>query len=287
MSVSFSDIDAMLATRPKAADVPACAYGHVLNSLTDQGIELPETTLKALYALARIRQSPWPQIIHPRLAVFASAYADGAQATRAHMAELSKGTHAVARLCARANADLRVYELDADDNNTGMVLSEIEAAHALSYGLMTVEEKIDYLMVGSISAGHEAVLEQWMAVLDSDSQAHPLQTLCDVGGRHDLFALLGAVMAARMAGIPVGCGPALKEILDAVWPRFVGDEPHAVIPTTQTIHAQWVDADTIDALMTVLTLQNVAALVVMPSSANTVLPSAASSVNRVSAEQAA
>src|SRR5690606_34534758 len=115
MSVSFSDIDAMLATRPSAADVPACAYGHALKSLNDQGVDLPEQTLQALYGLARMRQAPWPRIVHPRLTLFASAYADHAADTRNMMADVSGGKHAVSRLCARANADLRVYELDVSD----------------------------------------------------------------------------------------------------------------------------------------------------------------------------
>lgn len=162
-----------------------------------------------------------------------------ADVTKQMVLNFTGGGAAVNQLAKNADADLRVYEMALDtptkDFTREPALTEREAAGAMAYGMMCVEPGIDLLALGEMGianttsaaamaaalfggsgtdwAGpgtgvHGAQLGRKAEVIDQGLQRHaaalgdPLQILQCLGG-HELAAIAGAVMAARMARVPV------------------------------------------------------------------------------------
>ncbi|MCC7274358.1 MAG: nicotinate-nucleotide--dimethylbenzimidazole phosphoribosyltransferase [Alphaproteobacteria bacterium] len=149
------------------------------------------------------------------------------------------GGAAVNQLCTTVDADLRVYELDLDhptaDMTEGPAMTEEACARAMAYGMMAVEPGIDLLAVGEMGianttaaaalslalfggaaadwvgpgtgvagtalAAKKAAVERAVAV-NRAAMADPFAVLRCVGG-FELAAIVGAVMAARLARTPV------------------------------------------------------------------------------------
>lgn len=149
------------------------------------------------------------------------------------------GGAAVNQLCRAVDADLRVYEMALDepteDFTKAAAMSEEECATAIAYGMMAVEPGIDLLAIGEMgianttsaaalatalyggggarwvgfgtgvdSAGLQrkiAVVEQGVA-LHKPAAKDGFDLLRRLGGR-ELAAMVGAIMAARMARVPV------------------------------------------------------------------------------------
>jgi nicotinate-nucleotide--dimethylbenzimidazole phosphoribosyltransferase len=149
------------------------------------------------------------------------------------------GGAAVNQLCRAADADLRVYEMALDeptaDFTRAPAMSEEECAMALAYGMMAVEPGIDLLALGEMGIANTtaaaalaaalyggtaaewvgpgtgvagSALERKIAVVEQGLARHKpaakdgLDLLRRLGGR-ELAALVGAIMAARMAHVPV------------------------------------------------------------------------------------
>jgi nicotinate-nucleotide--dimethylbenzimidazole phosphoribosyltransferase len=149
------------------------------------------------------------------------------------------GGAAVNQLCRAVDADLRVYEMALDeptaDFTQAPAMSEEECAMALAYGMMAVEPGIDLLAIGEMgianttsAAALAAALygggaAQWVgpgtgvdgagiarkiAVVEQGLARHKsavkdgFDLLRRLGGR-ELAAMVGAIMAARMARVPV------------------------------------------------------------------------------------
>jgi len=149
------------------------------------------------------------------------------------------GGAAVNQLCKQADADLRVYEMALDqptrDFTIAPAMSEEECARAIAYGMMAVEPGVDLLCVGEMGIANTTsasalclalfggTAEDWTgpgtgvagAALTSKikvvaegvakhkaSLSDPLEILRHLGG-HELAAIAGAVLAARMARVPV------------------------------------------------------------------------------------
>jgi nicotinate-nucleotide--dimethylbenzimidazole phosphoribosyltransferase len=162
-----------------------------------------------------------------------------ADVTKQMVLNFTSGGAAVNQLAKNADADLRVYEMALDnptqDFTQAPALSEAQAAGAMAYGMMCVEPGIDLLALGEMGianttsasamaaalfggrgadwAGpgtgvHGPQLNRKAEVIDLGLQRHkstfhdPLQILQCLGG-HELAAITGAVMAARMARVPV------------------------------------------------------------------------------------
>jgi nicotinate-nucleotide--dimethylbenzimidazole phosphoribosyltransferase len=151
-----------------------------------------------------------PRLDRLRIALFAAAHGStladdpGALAeTRARMAALVERRDPLADAAERLDADLRLYDLALDrpsaDRRRGPALSEGEAARALAYGMMAVEDGLDLVLLGAVSAGADEAAAALSRALDGG--ADPLAALAREGGA-DIAALLGAVIAARMAGTP-------------------------------------------------------------------------------------
>jgi nicotinate-nucleotide--dimethylbenzimidazole phosphoribosyltransferase len=149
------------------------------------------------------------------------------------------GGAAVNQLCKMVDADLRVYEMALErptkDFTQAPAMTEEECARAMAYGMMAVEPGIDVLCLGEMGIanttsaaalclalfGGEAVdwtgpgtgvagaaLTNKINVVAEGVARHkaalsdPLQILRHLGG-HELAAIAGAILAARLARIPV------------------------------------------------------------------------------------
>ena len=162
------------------------------------------------------------------------------QAVTAQMvANFQSGGAAINQLCTISDAELRVYEMGLDrptaDFTVEAAMSEGDCARAMAYGMMAVEDGVDVLCLGEMGIGNTtsaAALscalfggapEDWVgsgtgvdaagvalkaAVVAKAIALHgsefedPLEALRRVGGL-ELAAIGGAVLAARMARVPV------------------------------------------------------------------------------------
>ena len=149
------------------------------------------------------------------------------------------GGAAVNQLCALMDAELNVYEM-ALDQPTGDILSEPamseeECARSLSYGMMAVEDGLDVVCLGEMGiANTTSAAALCLALFGGTAQdwtgpgtgvagsqldlkttvvgdavklhapflVNPLEILRHLGG-HELAAIVGAIIAARMARVPV------------------------------------------------------------------------------------
>lgn len=174
---------------------------------------------------------------HGVAALGVSAYP--AEVTRQMVLNFQAGGAAVNQLCKNADADLRVYEMCLDqptrDFTAEPALTEEETARAMSYGMMCVEPGIDLLCLGEMGIANttsasalaaalfggsardwagpgtgvqgsqfsrkQEVIDQGLA-RHRDQLADPFRALQCLGG-HEFAAIAGAVMAARMARVPV------------------------------------------------------------------------------------
>jgi nicotinate-nucleotide--dimethylbenzimidazole phosphoribosyltransferase len=149
------------------------------------------------------------------------------------------GGAAINQLCLKIDADLRVYEMDLDrptaDFTQGPAMDEEECAHAVAYGMMAVEPGLDLLCLGEMGIANTTsgaalahalfggTAADWVGPgtgvageglkrkIDAvaagiarhrGAQGDPLATLAALGGR-ELAAIVGAVLAARLARLPV------------------------------------------------------------------------------------
>ena len=162
-----------------------------------------------------------------------------AEVTAQMVQNFVNGGAAVNQLCRSVDADLRVYELALEaptaDFTEGAAMGDEECARAMAYGMMAVEPGNDVLALGEMGIGNTtsaatlaALLfgggaEEWVgpgtgvagetlarkkaAVEDALARHRPETTdpfdaLRRVGGL-ELAAIAGAVMAARLARVPV------------------------------------------------------------------------------------
>jgi nicotinate-nucleotide--dimethylbenzimidazole phosphoribosyltransferase len=161
------------------------------------------------------------------------------EVTQQMVLNFQTGGAAINQLCKNADADLRVYEMSLDqptqDFTQGPALSEEEAARAMAYGMMCVEPGIDLLCVGEMGIANTtsasaiaaalfggsgtdwagpgtgvqgAQLTRKAQVIDEGLALHRskfadgFEIMRCLGG-HELAAIAGAVVAARMARVPV------------------------------------------------------------------------------------
>jgi nicotinate-nucleotide--dimethylbenzimidazole phosphoribosyltransferase len=162
-----------------------------------------------------------------------------AEVTQLMVATFIGGGGAINQLAELAGADLRIYELALDqptaDFTEGPAMEEEDCARALAYGMMSVEEGFDVMALGEMGIANttaaaalchglfggtaadwvgrgtgvdDAGLERKRAAVEQARAANrpalddPLETLRCLGGL-ELAAIAGAVLACRMARIPV------------------------------------------------------------------------------------
>jgi nicotinate-nucleotide--dimethylbenzimidazole phosphoribosyltransferase len=142
-----------------------------------------------------------PRLDHPRLVAFAGAHpgADVAGA-KAAMTQLLAGQGPLAEAAAALDADLQLFDMgvaNADPaRSPGAPLSEAAAANAVAYGMTAVGDGLDAIAVIGLSAGGQALRDA--AAAGSDD---PLAAAARLGAP-DLAAMMGALIAARMARTP-------------------------------------------------------------------------------------
>ncbi len=162
-----------------------------------------------------------------------------AEVTKQMVRNFIDGGAAVNQLCVLVDADLRVYELALDepthDFTERPAMEEEDCARAIAYGMIAVEEGIDLLCLGEMGIGNttsaaalchalfggaaadwagrgtgidDARLIHKTALIETAVAKHrlamtdPLEILRYLGG-FELAAILGAIMAARLARTPV------------------------------------------------------------------------------------
>ena len=148
------------------------------------------------------------------------------------------GGGAVNQICRSVDADLRVYELALEiptaDFTTGPAMAEDDCARAMAYGMMAVEQGIDLIALGEMGIGNTTAAaalclalfggtaDDWTGpgtgvagarraakrdIVAAGAALHAgagdgLETLRRLGG-FEFAALAGAVIAARVARVPV------------------------------------------------------------------------------------
>jgi len=147
-----------------------------------------------------------PQKEHPRVVLYAATHGialDRPGGSIQDMTELVEdvvaGRGPLHELVEQADADLRLYDLALDrptrDSRTEPAMDEADACRAAAYGMMAVEPGVDIFAVAAIGPGAELAAEA-MAAGNGD----PLELLAAKGGP-DIAAILGVILASRLAGI--------------------------------------------------------------------------------------
>jgi nicotinate-nucleotide--dimethylbenzimidazole phosphoribosyltransferase len=181
-----------------------------------------------------------------------------AEVTAQMVQNFVSGGAAVNQLCTAFDAELRVYEMALEkptaDFAAGPAMDEGECARAIAYGMMAVEPGIDLLCLGEMGIANTTsasalcvglfggTAENWVgpgtgvageamarkkAAVDLAAKLHfaqkraPLDVLARVGG-YELAAIVGAVLAARLARVPV--------LLDGFACTVAGAVVHALDP---------------------------------------------------------
>ncbi|MFD2205101.1 nicotinate-nucleotide--dimethylbenzimidazole phosphoribosyltransferase [Kiloniella antarctica] len=162
------------------------------------------------------------------------------EVTKQMVANFIHGGAAVNQLCSMADSDLRVYELALDeptaDFSQAPAMSEDDFVRAVAYGMMAVEEGIEVLALGEMGIGNTTsaaaictalyggdaadwvgrgtgvddetltlkttLINQAIALHKPTFEKDPFQVMRCVGG-FELAAILGAIIAARLARTPV------------------------------------------------------------------------------------
>lgn len=189
-----------------------------------------------------------------------------AEVTQLMVATFIGGGGAINQLAELAGADLRIYELALDqptaDFTEGPAMEEEDCARALAYGMMSVEEGFDVMALGEMGIANttaaaalchglfggtaadwvgrgtgvdDAGLERKRAAVEQARAANrpalddPLETLRCLGGL-ELAAIAGAVLACRVARIPVVLdGYACTAAAAALFAADAGALDHCVV----------------------------------------------------------
>lgn len=213
-AISIHEIHTLVRSLPRLEPVllpEAAAYGRVG---------------EWLLWLARA-QGQKPQAERIRLAIFAGAHGcspSSAEDTRKRIAPLTGADDPVVRILQQQDADLRLYELDLDhptaDFTKGPALALDAAAHAMAYGMMAVEPGLHLLALAGIGEGGAQAHEALLKALPQSEDA--LATLAAHGGM-ETCAMLGAILAARLAKVPVLLDGLAAEAAAAVLARMSAD----------------------------------------------------------------
>ena len=143
---------------------------------------------------------------HPRVATFAGAVMpandpENLHAAKQWMQSASNGGDWLQYWCAALDCDWRIYDMGLDFPAilpAARSVDESTIAEAVAYGMMAVEQGIDILILQLAGAGHD-IAAKWML---RQPKTDPFELLMQLGSR-DVAGLYGAMIAARMARVPV------------------------------------------------------------------------------------
>ena len=165
--------------------------------------------IRALAAELPAEDFIWqPQKEHPRFVLYAATHGialDSPGGSVQDMTELVEdivaGRGPLHALVEQADADLRLYDLALDrptrDSRFAQAMDEPDACRAAAYGMMAVEPGVDIFVVSAVGLGADLAAEA-MAAGGGD----PLELLAAKGGP-DIAAMLGVILASRLAGFPL------------------------------------------------------------------------------------
>ena len=168
---------------------------------------------------------------HPRIVLYAATHGiaaqvpgGSAQAMARMVDDLVDGQGALHALATEADSDRKLYDLALDrptrDSRQVQAIDEIEAARAAAYGMMAVEPGVDLIVTAALGLGAElGGLALAHALFSEQSPGHdrallgpaldrhgalddPLELLAALGGP-DIAAILGVILAGRLAGTPI------------------------------------------------------------------------------------
>lgn len=147
-----------------------------------------------------------PRKDHPRVILYAATHGialghpgGSVQDVTELVEDIVAGRGKLHALVEQADADLRLYDLalDRPTRSPGPAMDEADACHAAAYGMMAVEPGVDIIATAAIGPGADLAAQ---AVLEGDGD--PLELLAAKGGP-DIAAILGVILASRLAGIPL------------------------------------------------------------------------------------
>jgi nicotinate-nucleotide--dimethylbenzimidazole phosphoribosyltransferase len=149
-----------------------------------------------------------PHKEHPRIVLYAATHGIALDRPGGSVRDMTEqvedivaGRGPLHELVEQADADLRLYDLALDrptrDSRTAPAMGEADACRAAAYGMMAVEPGIDIFAVAAIGPGAELAAEAVAA-----GNGEPLALLAAKGGP-DIAAILGVILASRLAGIPL------------------------------------------------------------------------------------
>ena len=171
----------------------------------DEGVAGPLGLVDSLCAwVAGGQGRDAPRLDRPRAAVFFGNWGAGDVGVgHASLEKIRSGRSRLNGLCRAQDAELRVYEMafdtpESDDRQPG--LTQKECATAMAYGMMAVEDGLDLLCVAAVGPGLKPAAAALGRAIGTGTD--PLEALARFGD-HALSALAGAVVAARMARVPV------------------------------------------------------------------------------------
>ena len=193
-----------------------------------------ETTSETLIDLAAWLAA-WPGnpgatrrgVRRPILALYASSFEhiDGAPARiRALLETLASGGGVVSTLAKSLGAGVEVFDLGLDrpapDPAHRPVMTERECAATCAFGMEALAKTPDVLILSDLTQGSAEAAERLSSFLSGDAGnlpdhardtgGDPLQALRRLGGR-EVAAMVGAILAARVQGVPVLLdGPAAR-----------------------------------------------------------------------------
>jgi nicotinate-nucleotide--dimethylbenzimidazole phosphoribosyltransferase len=187
-----------------------------------------------------------PRVEHPRIAVFAGNHGVAARGVSAFPASVTEqmvrnfvaGGAAVNQLALAFDADLRVYEMALEqptaDFTEGPAMEDDEAARAIAYGMMAVDQGLDVIALGEMGIANSTsaaalchalfggTAQDWTGPgtgVVGDAYDRKVETVALGAARHagltdplailaalggvELAAIVGAIMAARLARTPV------------------------------------------------------------------------------------
>lgn len=181
--------------------------------------------------LARWQGKAQPQLRHPRIALFAATHPPDPQIaeTQNLVQSCQDGTLLINKLAAVIDCDLRVYELDLEQPNS-LPMQEDDCTRAIAYGMMAVEPGVQLLCIGDLSpSAKNADIPEKTA----------LQTLQNFGG-FDSAAIVGAILAARLAQVPVVLSGVAARLAYTLLQNYnAGIVEHCILCTLDDV--SWID----------------------------------------------
>lgn len=120
---------------------------------------------------------------------------------------LIEGETALNYFCQSVNCSLQLYELDPESvvhhgNVSNQQVMDIqETSMALTYGMMSVEQQTECLLAHAFGQNTNKVAYNLISVLQQNPDLGGFEALTLYGSR-EIAALCGALIAARLSGIP-------------------------------------------------------------------------------------